>query len=105
MVSSSLISFSNLLLTLVIFYLREFWASAVAMVSRRDSWVKVKWYFVAGLPFLDVFLILFEDVGVNDSFFSSVVDLFFELFGFWEEEIFEVFHVLDFEVEFFEGLF
>jgi hypothetical protein len=40
------------------------------------------------LPFLDVFLIFFEDVGVNDSFFSSVVDLFFELFGFGEEEVF-----------------
>jgi hypothetical protein len=57
------------------------------------------------LPLLDVFLILFEDVGVNDSFFSPVVDLLFELLGFREEEILEVFHVLDFEVKFFEGLF
>ena len=62
-------------------------------------------YFVVGLPLLDVFLILFEDVGVNDSVFSSVVDLLFKLLGFGEEEILEVFHVLDFEVEFFEGLF
>ena len=105
MVSSSLISFSNFRLILSIFSLSEFWASVVAMLSRRDSLKLKNWYFVETLPFFYVFLVFFEDVGVNDALFSSVVDLLFEFFGFAEKEVFEMFHVLDLHLKFLECFF
>lgn len=63
------------------------------------------WYFVETLPFFYVFLVFFEDVGVNDALFSSVVDLLFEFFGFAEKEVFEMFHVLDLHLKFLECFF
>jgi hypothetical protein len=100
MISSYLISFSNFRLILSIFSLREFWASVVAMLSRSDSLNYQNWYFVETLPFFYVFLVFFEDVGVDDALFSSVVYLLFEFFGFAEEKVFKVFHVLDLHLKF-----
>ena len=73
-------SVSTFLLILATFSLILRSASPVARLSNKASLIYDKKYFKLKLPDTNIFFILLEDIGVNDSFFATIVDFLFQLF-------------------------